>query len=102
MEHFWNGTDKQKPRYSEKNLSQCHLVHHQFLELNVYLQGDRPLANYLNHGTDIVCYMDYFCFHVTNTVIEQPTGWALEQWNICHLCWSVERVFICILSEHVL
>jgi len=40
----------------------------------VYVQSDRPLANYLSHGTDIVCYVDYFCSRVTNTVIEQPTG----------------------------
>jgi hypothetical protein len=28
MEHWWNDTDTEKPTYSEKNLSQCHLVHH--------------------------------------------------------------------------
>jgi hypothetical protein len=66
MEHWWNDTDRQKPRYSGKNLSQCHLVHHQFLGLNVNLYDDRPLANYLNHGTDVFCYMDCFCSHVAN------------------------------------
>jgi hypothetical protein len=28
MEHRWNETDRGKPKYSEKNLSQCHSVHH--------------------------------------------------------------------------
>ena len=74
MEHWWNDTDRQKPWYSEKNLSQCCLVHHQLLGLNVNLHGDRPLANYLSHGTDIFCYMDYIRSHVANTVIEQPAG----------------------------
>jgi hypothetical protein len=25
MEHRWNETDREKPKYSGKNLSQCHL-----------------------------------------------------------------------------
>jgi hypothetical protein len=28
MEHRWNGTVRGKPKYSEKNLPQCHFVHH--------------------------------------------------------------------------
>jgi hypothetical protein len=28
MEHQWNETDRGKPKYSRKNLSQCHFVHH--------------------------------------------------------------------------
>ena len=28
MEHRWNEIDRVKPKYSEKNLSQCHFVHH--------------------------------------------------------------------------
>jgi hypothetical protein len=28
MEHRWNEIDRGKPKYSEKNLSQCHYVHH--------------------------------------------------------------------------
>jgi hypothetical protein len=27
MEHHWNAIDRGKPKYSEKNLSQCHFVH---------------------------------------------------------------------------
>jgi hypothetical protein len=28
MEHGWTEIDRGKPKYSEKNLSQCHFVHH--------------------------------------------------------------------------
>jgi hypothetical protein len=28
MEHRWNEIDRGKPKYSEKNLSKCHFVHH--------------------------------------------------------------------------
>jgi hypothetical protein len=28
IEHRWNGTDRGKLKYSRKNLSQCHFVHH--------------------------------------------------------------------------
>jgi hypothetical protein len=29
-EPWWNDTDKEKLKNSEKNLSQCHFVHHKF------------------------------------------------------------------------
>jgi hypothetical protein len=28
MEHRWNEIDRGKPKYSAKNLSQCHFAHH--------------------------------------------------------------------------
>jgi hypothetical protein len=28
MEHWWNEIDREKPKYSEKNLFQCQFVHH--------------------------------------------------------------------------
>jgi hypothetical protein len=28
MEHWWNEIDSEKPKYSGKNLSQYHIVHH--------------------------------------------------------------------------
>jgi hypothetical protein len=28
MKHRWNEIDRGKPKYSGKNLSQCHFVHH--------------------------------------------------------------------------
>jgi hypothetical protein len=28
MKYEWNETDRGKPKYSGKNLSQCHFIHH--------------------------------------------------------------------------
>jgi hypothetical protein len=28
MEHWWNDTDRAQPKYSDKNLSQSHYIHH--------------------------------------------------------------------------
>jgi hypothetical protein len=28
MKQLWNEIDRENPKYSEKNLSQCHFVHH--------------------------------------------------------------------------
>jgi hypothetical protein len=28
MEHWWNDTDREKPKNSEENLSMCHYVHY--------------------------------------------------------------------------
>jgi hypothetical protein len=28
LEHWWNDIEKGKPKYMEKNLAQCHFVHH--------------------------------------------------------------------------
>jgi hypothetical protein len=30
MEHWWNGTDRGKLKYLEKNLSQCHFFLHRY------------------------------------------------------------------------
>ena len=30
MEHRWNNSNKQKPKYTEKNLSQCHFFSHKY------------------------------------------------------------------------
>jgi hypothetical protein len=32
MEHWWNKIYRQKPKYSEKILSQCHFVHHGLIQ----------------------------------------------------------------------
>ena len=28
MEYWWNDNDREKPKYSDKNLSECYFVHH--------------------------------------------------------------------------
>jgi hypothetical protein len=33
MEHGWNEIDREKRKYSGKNLSQCHFVHHRVEQL---------------------------------------------------------------------
>jgi hypothetical protein len=48
MEHRWNDTDRGKPKYSGKNLSQCHFFHH--------LHGERPATNRLSYGTASALY----------------------------------------------
>jgi hypothetical protein len=30
MEYWWNDTDRKKPKYSEKNLSHCHIVSYKY------------------------------------------------------------------------
>jgi hypothetical protein len=51
----WNDIDTEKPKDSEKNLSQCHLVHYksQWIEpgVNPGRRGERPATNRLSHGT---------------------------------------------------
>jgi hypothetical protein len=52
MEHQWNENDRGKPKYSGRNLSQCHFVHHKsYPGSNPGLRGERPATNRLSHGT---------------------------------------------------
>jgi len=30
MVHWWNDPDGEKPKYSEKNLSQCYFIHYKY------------------------------------------------------------------------
>jgi hypothetical protein len=48
---------------SEKNLSQCHFVHHKshmdlIWDRTPGLRGERPATNRLGHGTDITSLLD--------------------------------------------
>jgi hypothetical protein len=50
MEHWWNYPDRGKLKYWEKNLSQCHFVHHinpasTGLGFKLGLQSKRPAIN---------------------------------------------------------
>jgi hypothetical protein len=51
----WNDTDRGKPKDSEKNLSQCHFVHHIFHWIdpgaNPGRRGERPATSRLSHNT---------------------------------------------------
>jgi hypothetical protein len=50
----WKDIDRGKPKNSEKNLSQCHLVHHKShwidLGTNPDRRGENPATNHLSHG----------------------------------------------------
>jgi hypothetical protein len=51
MKHRWNEIDRGKPKYSEKTLSQWHLVHHKSHMDQPGLRGESPVTNRLSHGT---------------------------------------------------
>jgi len=55
MEHWWNDNDGEKQRCSERNLLQCHFVHHNLtssgLEPNPDIRGEIPTTNRRTHGT---------------------------------------------------
>ena len=57
MDHGWNYTTSGEPKYSEKNLSLFHFVHHkpltERLGLNLGLCSEKPKTNRLSHGLNL-------------------------------------------------
>jgi hypothetical protein len=55
MEQRWNDTDRGKLKDSEKNLSQCHFVHHKshvdYSGSERCLRGEKPVTNHLSYDT---------------------------------------------------
>jgi len=54
MEHWWNKNDRRKPKYPELNLYQFQFITNPTqnnMGSNFCLSGDRPISNYLSHGT---------------------------------------------------
>jgi hypothetical protein len=58
MEHRWNEIDRGKPKYSEKNLFQCHLstTYPTWTDpgSNPGLRSEMPATNRLSHGTILI------------------------------------------------
>ena len=57
-DHWWNDTDREKPKYSEKNLSQFHFLHYKsHIDYPVCEPGhryERPATNCLSHGRAVL------------------------------------------------
>jgi hypothetical protein len=54
MEHWWNNNDRRKPKHPEQNFYQFQSImnptwNNMGSKLGLY--GDRPISNYLSHGT---------------------------------------------------
>jgi hypothetical protein len=80
MEHRWNEIDGRKPKYSGKNLSQCHFVYHKShtdwpgIEPGPpgWEAGDSPLEQW----------------HGPNTTLSHSKG-ELELQYVCYICSSI-------------
>ena len=76
VEHWWNDTDREKLKFLEKNLFQCHCVPTNptwtSLRLKPGLHGDRPATNCLSHNT--ACIIS----NVTSTSISHQAKWPLQ------------------------
>jgi hypothetical protein len=57
MEYWWDDTDRVKPKFLKKNLSQCNFVHHEpntdWPGMNPSLRG-KMLATDLSHSTNAI------------------------------------------------
>jgi hypothetical protein len=64
MENWRNNTDRGKPKYSARNLSRCHFVHHiTGLGPNPGLRGEWPSSNHLGHGKAKALVVDLRCIY---------------------------------------
>jgi hypothetical protein len=56
MKHWWNITNRRRPKYWEVNRYKCLFVHHkshmEWTGLNPLLRAVRPATKCLIHGTD--------------------------------------------------
>jgi hypothetical protein len=53
-EQWWNDNDRKKPKHPKLNLYQFHSITNPTrnnMGSNLCLSGDRPVSNYLSHGT---------------------------------------------------
>jgi hypothetical protein len=68
IEQRWKDIDRGKPKDSEKNLSQCHAVHHKshmgWLGWKPGLRCEKPVTNHLSYGSAL----DQLCSEYNSTL----------------------------------
>jgi hypothetical protein len=74
MVQWRNAMDGGRPKYPYKNLSQCHVLHHQSLVErpgnDPYLWSKRPVTNRLSYGTIHLIFPDMIVFTIFGTKYE--------------------------------
>jgi hypothetical protein len=96
IEHWGNDTDRGKPKYSEENLSQCHLSTTNLtwtnLWMNMGLHNERPVTNHLIHGTAFSLYVavtlptDIILLFIHSVVCLMTGPLPLPKW-VLHTVW---------------
>jgi hypothetical protein len=78
MEHLWNEIDRRKPKYSGKNLSQCHFVNHKSHMDSPGIEPGPPRwesgTDRLSHGTAIIFRLLNFIVSAAE-IIQPRMGW---------------------------